>query len=162
MSSMAPELYAALAAAEPDPLRKDLFLQLGQARAGHAQLWRGKLAAAGIQDGPRRSHDTLAREELGIDPTELGGNPWSAAATSFALFSAGAIFPVAPFLWMKGHWAIGATVLASGAVLGAVGMLSSLFNGPGPWYSAARQLIFGCLAAAVTYGIGSALGGLPR
>jgi len=80
------ELYAALAAAEPDPLRKDLFLQLGQARAGHAQLWRGKLAAAGIQDGPRRSHDTLAREELGIDPTELGGNPWSAAATSFALF----------------------------------------------------------------------------
>jgi vacuolar iron transporter family protein len=44
------ELYAALAAAEPDPLRKDLFLQLGQAEAGHAQLWRGKLAAAGIQD----------------------------------------------------------------------------------------------------------------
>src|ERR1700680_108384 len=44
------ELYAALAAAEPDPLRKDLFLQLAQAEAGHAQLWRGKLAAAGIQD----------------------------------------------------------------------------------------------------------------
>jgi VIT1/CCC1 family predicted Fe2+/Mn2+ transporter len=350
------ELYAALAAAEPDPLRKDLFLQLGQAEAGHAQLWRGKLAAAGVQDerfvpgfgtcllaklarrfGPRfilptiaarevadrnkyadqsdaqfisaeeRGHaaaiqavaansgrggatagadiaraepwhraasgnnlraavlgandglvsnfclimgvagagtsnqivlltglagliagacsmalgewlsvtnarelaetqiaqeaeeleqtplaeehelalifqakglpkedaqrvatqimldkpgalDTLAREELGIDPTGLGGNPWSAAATSFALFSAGAIFPVAPFLWMKGHWAIGATVLASGAVLCAVGMLTSLFNGRGPWYSAARQLIFGCLAAGVTYGIGSALG----
>ena len=350
------ELYAALAAAEPEPLRKELFLQLAQAEAGHAQLWRGKLAAAGIQDerfvpgfrtrllaklarhfGPRfilptiaasefadrnkyadqsdahvisaeeRGHaaviqavaanssrggatvgadiaraepwhraasgnnlraavlgandglvsnfclvmgvagagasnqivlltglagliagacsmalgewlsvtnarelaetqiaqeaeeleqtpqaeehelalifqakglpkeddqrvatqimldkrgalDTLAREELGIDPTELGGNPWSAAATSFALFSAGAIFPVAPFLWMKGHWAIGATVFASGAVLCAVGMLTSLFNGRGPWYSAARQLIFGCLAAGVTYGIGVALG----
>jgi VIT1/CCC1 family predicted Fe2+/Mn2+ transporter len=106
----------------------------------------------------RGALDTLAREELGIDPTELGGNPWSAAATSFALFSAGAIFPVAPFLWMKGYWAIGATVFASGAVLCAMGMLTSLFNGRGPWYSAARQLIFGYLAAGVTYGIGSALG----
>src|SRR6202140_749251 len=102
--------------------------------------------------------DTLAREELGIDPAELGGNAWSAAATSFALFSAGAIFPVAPFFWMRGSWAIGASAVASGAVLCAVGMLSSLFNGRSPWYSAARQLIFGCLAAAITYGIGAALG----
>jgi VIT1/CCC1 family predicted Fe2+/Mn2+ transporter len=102
--------------------------------------------------------DTLVREELGIDPAELGGNPWSAAATSFALFSAGAIFPVAPFFWMSGPWAIGASALASGAVLCAAGMLSSLFNGRSPWYSAFRQLIFGCLAAAITYGIGAALG----
>jgi VIT1/CCC1 family predicted Fe2+/Mn2+ transporter len=102
--------------------------------------------------------DTLVREELGIDPAELGGNAWTAAATSFALFSAGAIFPVAPFFWMHGPWAIAASALASGTVLCAVGMLSSLFNGRSPWYSAARQLIFGCLAAAVTYGIGAALG----
>jgi len=102
--------------------------------------------------------DTLAREELGIDPAELGGNAWSAAATSFALFSAGAIFPVAPFFWMHGSWAIAASAAASGAVLCAVGMLTSLFNGRSPWYSAARQLVFGCLAAGVTYGIGAALG----
>jgi VIT1/CCC1 family predicted Fe2+/Mn2+ transporter len=102
--------------------------------------------------------DTLAREELGIDPAELGGNAWSAAATSFALFSAGAIFPVAPFFWMHGHWAIGASALASAVVLGTIGMLTSLFNGRSPGYSALRQLIFGCLAAAVTYGIGAALG----
>jgi vacuolar iron transporter family protein len=95
---------------------------------------------------------------LGIDPAELGGNPWTAAATSFALFSAGAIFPVAPFFWMHGPWAIAASAFASGAVLCAVGMLSSLFNGRSPWFSAARQLIFGGLAAAVTYGIGAALG----
>src|SRR3984893_4196342 len=114
--------------------------------------------ATQIMQDKRGALDTLSREELGIDPTELGGNPWRAAATSFALFSAGAIFPVAPFLWMKGHWAIGACILASAVVLCAVGMLTSLFNGRGPWYSAARQLIFGCLAAAVTYGIGSALG----
>src|ERR1700738_359728 len=115
-------------------------------------------AAAQIMQDKRGALDTLVREELGIDPTELGGNPWRAAATSFALFAAGAIFPVAPFFWMTGHWAIGASALASGAVLCAVGMLTSLFNGRGPWYSAFRQLIFGCLAAGVTYGVGVALG----
>jgi VIT1/CCC1 family predicted Fe2+/Mn2+ transporter len=114
--------------------------------------------AAQMMKDKKGALDTLAREELGIDPAELGGNAWSAAATSFALFSAGAIFPVAPFLWMHGPWAIGVSALASGAVLCAVGMLSSLFNGRSPWYSAARQLIFGCLAAAITYGIGAVLG----
>jgi VIT1/CCC1 family predicted Fe2+/Mn2+ transporter len=116
--------------------------------------------AAQIMLDKQGALDTLAREELGIDPTELGGNPWSAAATSFALFSAGAIFPVAPFIWMTGHWAIGASVVASGAALGAVGMLTSLFNGRSAWYSAARQLVFGCLAAGVTYGVGAAFGAL--
>src|SRR5206468_2151535 len=46
--------------------------------------------------------DTLVREELGIDPTELGGSPWTAAASSFCLFAAGAIFPVVPFFWLSG------------------------------------------------------------
>ena len=114
--------------------------------------------AAQIMQDKRGALDTLAREELGIDPAELGGNPWTAAATSFALFSAGAIFPVMPFLWMKGHWVIGASVVASGAVLCVMGILTSLFNGRSPVYSAARQMIFGCLAAGVTYGIGAALG----
>jgi VIT1/CCC1 family predicted Fe2+/Mn2+ transporter len=115
-------------------------------------------AASQIMRDKRVALDTLVREELGIDPAELGGNPWSAAVTSFALFCAGAIFPVAPFFWMKGPWAIGVSALASGAVLCAVGMLTSLFNGRGPWYSALRQLIFGCLAAGVTYGVGVVLG----
>src|ERR1700674_1472066 len=43
-------LYAALAAAEEDPIRKDLFLQLSQAESSHAQLWRDKLEAAGVRD----------------------------------------------------------------------------------------------------------------
>jgi hypothetical protein len=58
----------------------------------------------------------------------------------------------------NGQWAIGTSVFASGALLCAVGMLSSLFNGRSAWYSALRQLLFGCLAAAVTYGLGTALG----
>jgi VIT1/CCC1 family predicted Fe2+/Mn2+ transporter len=115
-------------------------------------------AAEQIMQDKQGALDTLVREELGIDPAELGGNPWSAAATSFALFAAGAIFPVLPFFWLKGHSGIGVSVLASATVLCAIGMLTSLFNGRSPWYSAGRQLVFGCLAAGVTYGVGAALG----
>ncbi len=59
---------------------------------------------------------------------------------------------------MKGHSAMGTSVVASAAVLCVVGALTSLFNGRGVWFSALRQLAFGCLAAAVTYGLGAALG----
>jgi vacuolar iron transporter family protein len=114
--------------------------------------------AGDIMKDKQGALDTLAREELGIDPEELGGSAWSAAATSFALFTAGAIFPVIPYFWMQGNSAIVVSALTSGVVLSAVGMLTSLFNGRSPWYSAARQLIFGGLAAAATYGIGAALG----
>jgi VIT1/CCC1 family predicted Fe2+/Mn2+ transporter len=124
---------------------------------GMAKVDSQRVAAQIMQD-KKGALDTLAREELGIDPTELGGNPWSAAATSFALFCGGAIFPVLPFFWLKGPWAVGASVGMSAAVLGVMGMLTSLFNGRPAWYSAARQLIFGCLAAGVTYGIGAVLG----
>jgi VIT1/CCC1 family predicted Fe2+/Mn2+ transporter len=102
--------------------------------------------------------DTLAREELGIDPTELGGNPVNAALTSFGLFSAGAIFPLLPFIWLHGAPAIIASSLVSAAALATIGTLTSLFNGRSPWFSAARQAVFGCAAAAITYGVGALLG----
>lgn len=114
--------------------------------------------AAELMGDKQAALDTLAREELGIDPAELGGNAASAAATSFALFSAGAIFPVLPFLWLHGSYAVAASIGASALALCAVGLLTSLFNGRNPWFSAARQTSFGCAAAAVTYGIGAALG----
>jgi vacuolar iron transporter family protein len=114
--------------------------------------------AAGLMRNKKAALDTLAREELGIDPTELGGNPGSAAATSFALFSAGAIFPVLSFVWMTGMPAILTSVVASAVALCGMGLLTSLFNGRSPWFSAARQAVFGCAAAAVTYAIGSVLG----
>jgi VIT1/CCC1 family predicted Fe2+/Mn2+ transporter len=114
--------------------------------------------AADLMRDKKGALDTLAREELGIDPAELGGNPWSAAATSFALFSCGAIFPIAPFLWLHEQGAIAASIGASAVALGAIGALTSLFNGRGPAFSAARQVVFGCIAAAITYGVGSVLG----
>jgi VIT1/CCC1 family predicted Fe2+/Mn2+ transporter len=114
--------------------------------------------AAKIMRDKKTALDTLAREELGIDPDELGGNPWSAAVTSFALFAAGAIFPIVPFIFASGRPAVGLSVAAGAIALAAIGTLTSLFNGRSPWFSAGRQVVFGCLAAAVTYGAGALLG----
>lgn len=123
-------------------------LERAEAQRIAAELMRDKTAAL----------DTLVREELGIDPGELGGNPWSAAASSFVLFVTGAIFPVLPFLWLKGPLAIYACIAVSALALAAIGVATSLFNGRGPWFSAVRQVVIGCLAAAVTYGAGALLG----
>jgi VIT1/CCC1 family predicted Fe2+/Mn2+ transporter len=114
--------------------------------------------AAELMSNHKAALDTLAREELGIDPAELGGNPLSAAATSFSLFSLGASVPVLAFVWLHGTPAIVASLALSAAALCGIGLLTSLFNGRSPWFSAARQALFGCAAAAVTYGIGSLLG----
>ncbi len=102
--------------------------------------------------------DTLAREELGIDPAELGGSPWAAAGSSFSLFATGAIFPVAPFFWLDGLAAVGASVALSGLALVAIGAGTSLFTGRSFAFSALRQLGGGLAAAAITYGIGRLIG----
>jgi vacuolar iron transporter family protein len=117
-----------------------------------------KRIASELMSNKKAALDTLAREELGIDPTELGGSAIGAAATSFVLFSVGAIFPVAPFIFLHGARAITLSIAASACALAGIGLLTSLFNGRSPWFSAARQALFGCAAAAVTYGIGAALG----
>jgi len=102
--------------------------------------------------------DTLVREELGIDPDELGGSAWAAAASSFLLFSLGAVFPVAPFLFLGGSAAVIASVVASGVALAAIGAGTSLFTGRSVAFSAFRQLLIGYAAAAITYAIGMLAG----
>jgi VIT1/CCC1 family predicted Fe2+/Mn2+ transporter len=102
--------------------------------------------------------DTLVREELGIDPDELGGSAWTAGASSFLLFSVGAIFPVAPFLFLGGRTAVIASLVASGVALAAIGAGTSLFTGRSVAFSAFRQLLIGYAAAAITYGIGMLAG----
>lgn len=102
--------------------------------------------------------ETLTREELGIDPAELGGNPWRAAGFSFLLFAASAFFPVLPFFFTAGlpgmAWSAGLSAVA----LGAIGLGSSLFSGRGPLYSALRQIGIGAAAAGVTYATGALIG----
>jgi len=102
--------------------------------------------------------DTLVREELGIDPDDLGGSAWIAAISSFLLFSVGAVFPVAPFLFLQGGIAVGASLVASGVALALIGAGTSLFTGRGIAFSALRQLIVGYAAAALTYAIGMLAG----
>src|ERR671924_1417051 len=94
--------------------------------------------ASEIMSDEGKALDTLAREELGIDPEELGGSPWEAAGMSFVLFAIGAILPVAPFMCLTG--------------MGAV------FTGRNALYAGSRQLLFGLAAAGLTYGIGWLIG----
>ena len=101
--------------------------------------------------------DTLVREELGLDPSELG-SPWGAATGSFFAFALGAIVPVIPYFFGAGWWQLAASALLSATALFAVGVGVSLFTGRNSLYSGARQLAIGAVVAAITYGIGTAIG----
>ena len=116
-----------------------------------------ELAARVMQD-EEKALDTMAREELGIDPDELGGSPWEAAIASFFLFAAGAILPVFPFLVSSGAPAIWGAIVLGGLGLFGLGAAISLMTGRNVWFSGFRQMGFGLAAAAVTFGIGTLLG----
>jgi vacuolar iron transporter family protein len=140
----------------PDSEQKELALIYQAKGLGREEAQ--KVAADLMQD-KQAALDTLAREELGIDPTQLGGNPWAAAGASFALFVVGAIFPVVPFVFgTHGFVAVGLCIGSSTLALAGIGMATSLFNGRSAWFSAARQVVIGCVAAAVTYGVGALIG----
>jgi len=115
-------------------------------------------AAKRIMANKPAALDMLAREELGIDPQEMGGNPWTAAVLSFALFALGALMPLLPLMVLPARMAVIGCIATSGLALALIGFLTSLFNGRSPSFSALRQIAFGCVAAAITYGAGALLG----
>jgi len=117
-----------------------------------------KAIAAKLMADKDSALDALAREELGIDPQELGGSAWAAAGTSFVLFAGGAIVPVAPFLLLTGTSAVIVSILASALALFLVGAAITLFTGRNLLSTGLRQLLFGAVAAGATYGIGRLLG----
>ncbi len=102
--------------------------------------------------------DTLAREELGVNPEEMGGNPLEAAATSFFLFAVGAIIPVASFFFLSGMSAVLVSVFLSAIALFCMGAATTLFTGRGVLFAGSRQVLFGLVAAAFTFGLGRLLG----
>lgn len=116
-----------------------------------------KMAETLIND-PNHALDTLAREELGIDPSELGGSAWEAAGASFLLFVGGAIIPVAPFMFLGGwHAVVTSLALSTGALFG-IGAGISLITGVRVIYSGMRSVAFGIGAAGVTWLIGHLIG----
>jgi VIT1/CCC1 family predicted Fe2+/Mn2+ transporter len=101
--------------------------------------------------------DALAREELGIDPEQLGGSAWAAAITSFLLFAVGALVPVVPFLFLSGGAAVATSLCASAVALFLLGAGITLMTGRSVWRSGLRQLLIGLSAALITYGLGRLL-----
>jgi VIT1/CCC1 family predicted Fe2+/Mn2+ transporter len=113
--------------------------------------------ATRLLENPERALDTLVREELGLDPDQLG-SPVGAATGSFIAFGIGAAVPVVPYLISSGPTAFGTSIGLSLAALFAVGAGVSLLTGRGFLFSGARQVAIGTAAAIVTFIVGSALG----
>lgn len=111
-----------------------------------------------ILANPVSAVQTLAREELGIDPEELGGSAWEAALTSFILFGIGAVPPVIAFAFLEGMAAVLVSIALSTVALFVLGAVITLFTGKPVWFSGLRMVIFGLLAAAVTFAIGRLIG----
>ncbi len=113
--------------------------------------------AAKMFEDPNTALDTLVREELGLDPDELG-SPWGAALGSFLAFGAGAIIPVIPYLLLDGTTAFVASIVLSLIGLFLIGAAVSLLTGRSMVFSGLRQLAIGAGAAAITFAVGTIIG----
>ena len=119
---------------------------------------RAKELAAHMMEDKDSILDTLAREELGIDPEELGGSAYEAAIMSFFLFTFGAIFPMLPYLFWNGTLAIILSLFVSAVGLFIIGAAITLMTGKSILFSGTRQVLVGIAAAGLTYGIGKLIG----
>lgn len=113
--------------------------------------------AEAMMSDPETALETHAREELGIDPHQLG-SPWGAAVSSFLSFSAGALVPLLPWLTGSGDAAIVASLVLGVVAAVVVGVVVAHSTRRPPVRSAVRQVLFTLVPASVTFAIGSALG----
>lgn len=114
-------------------------------------------AAAAVMADLDVAVDTVAREQLGLDPEDLG-SAWGAAGTSFVLFALGAFVPLLPFLVAAGAGAVTVSIALTLVTLGGAGSVLSRFTGRSPVRSGVRMVLIGGGASAVTYGIGTLFG----
>jgi vacuolar iron transporter family protein len=110
-----------------------------------------------IMSDPKTALETLAREELGLDPDELG-NPIKVAISSFLAFALGASVAVIPYALFSGATAFFTAIALAIISLCVVGGLVGKYSGRGIIFSAMRQLLWGVGAAGVTYIVGSVIG----
>jgi VIT1/CCC1 family predicted Fe2+/Mn2+ transporter len=115
-------------------------------------------AARDVMSDPDAFLDTKVREELGIDPNELGGSAWEAAIASLFLFATGAIIPVIPFFFLTGTAAVLTSLGMAAIGLFLLGAATALVTGTGVLRTGSRSLLLGLVAAGVTFAIGSLLG----
>jgi VIT1/CCC1 family predicted Fe2+/Mn2+ transporter len=126
-------------------------------RAKGLSLHDAETLARQLTADPKVALDTLVREELGLDPGELG-SPIGAAASSFLAFAIGALVPVLPFFFGASTGLVVASMVLSGLALFTVGAVLSLFTGRGTLFSGLRQLAIGGFAALITFALGRAIG----
>ena len=116
-----------------------------------------RAVAERIVANPEVALETLAREELGLDPDQLG-YPWIAAISSFMAFGLGAMIPLLPNLFASGILALGLTIAVSGTATFGIGALLGTITGKNLLWGGVRMLLVGAAAASMTYGIGTAIG----
>ncbi len=148
------ELEAAELAVTPEEEVEELALIY---RAKGLNKEEAQKLAGRLTEDPNVALDTLVREELGLDPKELG-NPIAASAGSFFAFAGGAILPVIPFFFGASTGLVIVSIAISGVALFGVGALLSLFTGKGTMFSGGRQLVIGAVAASIAFGAGSVIG----
>ncbi|MEI6679610.1 MAG: VIT1/CCC1 transporter family protein [Mariniphaga sp.] len=142
---------------ENNPEGEELELALIYQSKGIPEEQAKKMAKE-IISNTELAHEVLIKEELGINKEDLKGSAMEAAVTSFILFAIGAIIPVIPFFFTGGTQAIIISTVFSGLGLFLIGSSITLFTGKSVWYSGFRQVIFGLMAAAITFGIGKLIG----
>ncbi len=140
----------------PDEEEEELAL-IYQAKGASEEQARA-MAHQLVHGDARAALDVLAREELSIDPGELGGSAYVASGTSFAMFALGAVVPLIPHLVASGTAAVVASAIVSGLALFGVGALITVITGQSAVRAGTRQLLIGIAAAAVTYGLGRLFG----
>lgn len=155
------ELYEHQIALERDELKQypeaeAQELALIYAAKGLPKREAGRLAQRMVAD-PKHALDTLAREELGLNPDELG-SPVGAAASSLVSFAVGAALPLSPYLIAPGSAALPIAAGITAVALFGVGATLSLFTGRNALYSGARMLVLGALAGGLTFAIGRIFG----
>jgi vacuolar iron transporter family protein len=156
------ELYQRQIAAERDELEsapaeeKEELVLIYQSKGFGPEEARG--IAERVFAEPASALDTLVREELGINPEDLGGSAWTAAAASFLVFLVGALIPAAPLLIFSAGTAIVASAVASAVGLFLIGAAITVFTGGNTLRHGLRQLAIGAAAAAVTFGAGRLFG----
>jgi vacuolar iron transporter family protein len=113
--------------------------------------------ADSVMEQPEVALDLMAREELGLNPDDLG-SPWGAAISSFGAFAVGAAVPLVPYIFLGGTQAMMTALVLAGVVMMTVGGVTARITQHAIAFGALRALIIGALATGVTYAVGRLVG----